>query len=70
MLPVLESSELSTVTIESLKDIGYDIIDFGESHTQLVNYISTALTIENELTNTLLVASEPNEDQTNIQQII
>jgi len=70
MLPVLESSELSTVTIESLKDIGYDIIDFGESHTQLVNYISTALTIENDLTNALLVASELNEDQTNIQQII
>ena len=70
MLPILESSELSTVTIESLKDIGYDIIDFGESHTQLVNYISTALTIENDLTNAMLVASELNEDQTNIQQII
>ena len=70
MLPILESSELSTVTIESLKDIGYDIIDFGESHTQLVNYISTALSIENDLTNTLFVASELNEDQTNIQQII
>ena len=34
--------ELSTITIESLKDIGYEIVDFGDSNTQLTNYISTA----------------------------
>ena len=61
--------ELSTITIESLKDIGYEIVDFGDSNTQLTNYISTALSQENDLTNDMLMASI-NEDQNNQMQII
>ena len=62
--------ELSTITIESLKDIGYEIVDFGDSNTQLINYISTALSQENDLTNEMLTAASMNEDQTNQVQII
>ena len=54
---------------ESLKDIGYEIVDFGDSNTQLTNYISTALSQENDLTNDMLMASI-NEDQNNQMQII
>ena len=61
--------ELSTITIDSLKDIGYEIVDFGDSSTQLTNYISTALSQEYDLTNEMLIASI-NEDQTNQIQII
>ena len=62
--------DLSKITIESLKDIGYDIVEFGDSNTQLVNYISTALSQEHDLTNEMLLASSLNEELINNQQII
>ena len=62
--------DLSKITIESLKDIGYDIVEFGDSNTQLVNYISTALSQEHDLTNEMLLASSLNEELMNNQQII
>ena len=61
---------LSKITIESLKDIGYDIIDYGDSNAQFVNYISTAIKQELDFTNEMLIANQSNEDQNIIQRIL
>jgi len=61
---------LSKITIESLKDIGYDIIDYGDSNAQLVNYISTAIKQEIDFTNEMLIVNQSNEDQNIIQRIL
>ena len=61
---------LSKITIESLKDIGYDIIDYGDSNAQIVNYISTAIKQELDLTNEMLIASQINEDQNTLNGIL
>ena len=59
---------LSKITIESLKDIGYDVVDFEDSYAQLVTYVSTAIKQEIDFTNEMLNASQSNEDQTNIKK--
>ena len=61
---------LSKITIESLKDIGYDIIDYGDSNAQIVNHISTAIKQELDLTNEMLIASLINEDQNTLNGIL
>ena len=61
---------LSKITIESLKDIGYDIIDYGDSNAQIVNYISTAIKQELDLTNEMLIASQINEDQNTLNGLL
>ena len=61
---------LSEITIESLKDIGYDIIDYGDSNAQIVNYISTAIQQEIDFTNEMLIASQSNEDQNILKGIL
>ena len=61
---------LSKITIESLKDLGYDIIDFGDSDTEIVNYIATAIRQETDFTNEMLLSMQLNEDQINNNQIL
>ena len=61
---------LSKITIESLKDLGYDIIDFGDSNTEIVNYIATAIKQETDFTNEMLLSMQLNEDQINNNQIL
>ena len=61
---------LSKITIESLKDLGYDVIDFGDSNTQLVNYITTAIKQETDYVNEMLLSMQLNEDQINNNQIL
>ena len=61
---------LSKITIESLKDIGNDIIDYGDSNAQIVNYISTAIKQELDLTNEMLIASQINEDQNTLYGLL
>ena len=61
---------LSKITIESLKDIGYDVQDFEDSYAQLVTYVSTAIKQEIDFTNEMLIASQSNEDQSNIKGIL
>ena len=61
---------LSKITIESLKDIGYDVVDFEDSYAQLVTYISNAIKQENDFMNEILMASSSDEDQTNIKRIL
>ena len=60
----------SRITIESLKDLGYDIIDFGDSNTQLVNYITTAIKQETDYVNEMISSMQLNEDQINNNQIL
>jgi hypothetical protein len=65
------NQELSTITINSLKDIGYDLIDFEDSaNAQLVTYISNAIKQENDFMNEIFMASSSDEDQTNIKRIL
>ena len=57
------------VTIIPDADVG-DIIDFGDSDTQLVNYITTAIKQETDYVNEMLLSMQLNEDQINNNQIL
>ena len=61
---------LSEITIESLKDIGYDIVDFGDSNAQIVNYIATAIKQELDYTNEIITSTQSLEDENYIERIL
>ena len=57
-----ESNYLSEITIDSLKDLGYETIEFGESYTQLISEIAQGIYQENDFAKNILLAASQNEE--------
>ena len=64
------NNHLSEITISSIKDLGYDIIEFGESYTQLMTEIANGIAQENDFANTIIASSAiSDEDSMNMNSI-
>ena len=62
---------LSEITISSIKDLGYEIVEFGDSYTQLMSEIATGISQENDFANSIIAASAiSDEDSKNMDLIL
>ena len=65
------NNHLSEITISSIKDLGYETIEFGESYTQLISEIAKGISQENDFTNSIITASTiSEEDSTSLNSIL
>ena len=65
------NNHLSEITISSIKDLGYETVEFGESYTQLVSEIAKGISQENDFANIIITASTIfDEDSTNMNKIL